>query len=104
MALPLLVLPSCQDDLASDSHYKAPDFLVGNAIEVLQNDGNYTTFLRGIELIGYNDVVNTQLLTVLAPTDEAFRSFLTAKGYSDIDALYAANPKYVKKLISYHLF
>lgn len=103
VSLPLLALTACNDDLASDSHYKAPDFLVGNALEVLASDGNYTTFLRGIELIGYNDVVNTQLLTVLAPTDEAFQAFLSEKGYTDIDALYAANPKYVKELISYHL-
>lgn len=101
--LPLVALTSCGDDLSSDEHYQAPDFLVGNAIEVLQKDGNYTTFLRGIELIGYSHVVNTQLLTVLAPTDEAFQAFLTEKGYSDIDALYAANPKYVKQLITYHL-
>ena len=76
---------------------------MGNAIEVLQNDGNYSTFLRGIELIGYNDVVSTQLLTVLAPTDEAFQRFLSARGYSSIDDLYAADPVFVKELITYHL-
>lgn len=101
--LPFIALTACDDDLASDSHYKAPDFLVGNALKVLETDGNYTTFLRGIELIGYTDVVNTQLLTVLAPTDEAFQAFLKAKGYSDIEALYAADPAYVKELITYHL-
>ena len=96
-------LTACQEDLANDSHYKAPDFLVGNAIEVLQNDGQYNTFLRGIELIGYNDVVSTQLLTVLAPTDDAFALFLREKGYSSIDELYAAQPTYLQELISYHL-
>lgn len=99
----IAALTGCQEKLADDEHYKAPDFLVGNAVEVLQNDGTYSTFLRGIELIGYTDVVNTQLLTVLAPTDEAFAQFLKEKGYSDIDALYAADPTYVKQLISYHL-
>lgn len=103
VALPLLALTGCQDKLADDPHYKAPDFLVGNAIESLQNDGQYTTFLRGIELIGYTDVVNTQLLTVLAPTDEAFSRFLGEKGYASIDDLYAARPDYLKELINYHL-
>lgn len=102
VALPL-ALTGCQEKLADDEHYKAPDFLVGNAIEVLKNDGTYNEFLRGIELIGYTDVVNTQLLTVLAPTDEAFKQFLQEKGYADIDALYAADPEYVKQLITYHL-
>ena len=103
VTLPLLALSSCQDDLASDSHYKAPDFLVGNAVKVLENDGNYTTFLHGIELIGYTDVVNTQLLTVLAPTDEAFARFLSEKGYASIDDMYAKNPEMVKQVITYHL-
>ncbi len=94
---------SCQENLAESDHYKAPDFLVGNAIEVLQNDGNYTTFLRGIELIGYNDVVSTQLLTVLAPTDEAFQRFLSARGYQSIDEMYAADPTLVREMITYHL-
>ena len=103
VAMPIYLLTSCQQDLADSDHYKAPDFLVGNAIEVLQNDGNYSTFLRGIELIGYNDVVSTHLLTVLAPTDEAFQRFLSARGYSTIDEFYAADPKSVKEMITYHL-
>lgn len=103
VALPLLCLTACQDKLVDDPHYKAPDFLVGNAIKVLENDGQYATFLRAIELIGYTDVVNTQLLTVLAPTDEAFAQFLQEKGYSSIDDLYAARPDYLKELVSYHL-
>ncbi|MBQ5458792.1 MAG: hypothetical protein IIT61_08745, partial [Bacteroidales bacterium] len=49
VAMPMFLLTSCQQDLADSDHYKAPDFLVGNAIEVLQNDGNYSNFLRGIE-------------------------------------------------------
>ena len=103
VASTLLSASSCQENLAESDHYKAPDFLVGNAIEVLQNDGNYTTFLRGIELIGYTDVVSTQLLTVLAPTDEAFATFLAARGYQSIDEMYAAEPSFVKEMITYHL-
>jgi len=98
-----MLLAGCQERLADDDHYKAPDFLVGNAVEVLRNDGTYNTFLRGIELIGYGDVVNTQLLTVLAPTDEAFAAFLREKGVATIDELYAQDPTYVKQLIAYHL-
>ncbi len=103
VAFPIISMMSCQEELAKSDHYKAPDFLVGNAVEVLQNDGNYSTFLRGVELIGYTDVVSTQLLTVLAPTDEAFSNFLSARGYSSIDDLYAADPVFVKEMITYHL-
>lgn len=102
VALPV-ALTGCQEELANDNHYKAPDFLVGNAVQVLENDGTYTTFLRGIELIGYTDVVNTQLLTVLAPTDEAFSQFLAKKGFASIDEMYQKDPELVKQLITYHL-
>lgn len=103
VTLPLVALTSCNDDLASDDHYKAPDFLVGNAIEVLQKDGNYTTFLSCIDLVGYTDVVNTQLLTVLAPTDEAFNEFLKKKGYASYQEMYQADPEGLRQLIAYHL-
>ncbi|MCR5361307.1 MAG: fasciclin domain-containing protein [Bacteroidales bacterium] len=99
-------LNSCQDDISDDSHYKTPDFLVGNAIEVLQQsfEGNsFKTFLRGIELIGYSDVVDSQILTVLAPTDEAFAKFLQEKGYASIDEMYYADPTLTKQVITYHL-
>lgn len=101
-----LQLSSCQDDISEDSHYKTPDFLVGNAIEVLQQsfEGNsFKTFLRGIELIGYSDVVDSQILTVLAPTDEAFAKFLQEKGYASIEEMYYADPTLTKQVITYHL-
>ena len=98
-----LALMSCQDDLGDDPHYKVPSFLKGNAYEVLQKEGNYSTFLRGIDLIGYSDVVDSQILTVLAPNDAAFAEFLAEKGYASIDDLYRADPKYVEQIITYHL-
>lgn len=103
MACAMGCYSSCQEELSEDAHYKAPDFLVGNAIEVLQKDGDYKTFLKGIDLIGYTKVVESQILTVLAPTDEAFASFLKEKGYSSIEDMYSANPLYTQQVITYHL-
>ena len=67
----VLCAPSCVEDLAEGDHYKRPSFLVGNAYEVLQKDAGYSTFLKGIELTDYVDIVDSQILTVLAPTNEA---------------------------------
>jgi uncharacterized surface protein with fasciclin (FAS1) repeats len=94
---------SCDDDMSDDSHYKRPSFMTGNAYETLEAEGNYSIFLRGVDLIGYQKTMRSQLLTVLAPSDEAFQTFLAAKGYSSIDDLYAADPTYVRKLITYHM-
>lgn len=100
------MMSSCQDDIREDEHYKAPDFLVGNALEVLQKpfEGHtFKTFLRGIELVGCNDVADSQILTLLAPTDEAFAQFLKEKGYASIEEMYQADPVYTKQVITYHM-
>lgn len=96
---------SCKDDdLASDSHYKPPVFLKGNAYEVLQKDGDYTIFLKGIELSDYKEIVDGKsILTVVAPNDNAFREFLAEKGYQSIEDLDAQDHAYLNKLIGYHL-
>lgn len=96
---------SCKDDdLASDSHYKPPVFLKGNAYEVLQKDGDYTIFLKGIELSDYKEIVDGKsILTVVAPNDNAFREFLADKGYQSIEDLDARDHAYLNKLIGYHL-
>lgn len=80
---------SCKDDdLASDDHYKIPDWLKGNAYEVLQKDGNHSIFLRAIDLSDYREIVaGKSILTVIAPSDDAFRQYLSEKGYSSIDEL-----------------
>lgn len=99
-----LSLTSCADDITNDEHYKTPDWLKGNAYEVLQKEGNYVTFLKGIELTGYQSIVNGKsILTVMAPDDAAFATFLAAKGVSSIEQLYQQNPDYTKRLIGTHL-
>lgn len=98
------VFTACSDDIAESDHYKAPSWLKGNAYEVLQKEGNYNTFLKGIDLTGYSGIVSGKsILTVMAPDDEAFSKFLSSKGYSSIEEMYAAKPEYVKKCIGYHL-
>ena len=67
---------SCQD-IADDDHYKSPDWLKGNAWEVLESEGNHSMFLKAIELSGYKPIVNGQsVLTVMAPDDAAWQQFL----------------------------
>ncbi|MDE6377439.1 MAG: fasciclin domain-containing protein [Duncaniella sp.] len=98
-------LTSCKDDdLASDDHYKAPSWLKGNAYEVMQKDGNHSIFLRAIDLSDYQEIVaGKSIVTVVAPTDEAFRNYLSKKGYGSIDELNEADHAYLNKLVAYHL-
>lgn len=95
---------SCVEDLSEDDHYKAPDWLKGNAYEVLQGEGNHSLFLRGVDLSDYKDIVaGKSVVTVMAPDDDAFRTFLNDKGYTSIDELNERDHQYLNKLIGYHL-
>jgi hypothetical protein len=85
-------LLSCTDDISNDNHYKEPGWLKGNAYEVLQKEGNYSIFLKGIDLSGYKSIVDgNSILTVMAPNDDAFKTFLTQKGYSSIEEMGGVN-------------
>lgn len=97
------MMASCTDDISDDSHYQSHK-ASGNAYETMQAAGNYSIFLRGIELSGYKPIVDGKsILTVMAPDDAAFSSFLQQKGYSSIDELNSSDPDYLKKLVTYHL-
>lgn len=108
MALGLLAFPlcfcSCEDKLTEDPHYERPGWLVGSAYELLQSEGNYSSFLKAIDLTGYKAIVNGQsLLTVMAPDDDAFDLYLKDKGYESVDAMYEIAPTELEKLVSFHL-
>ena len=94
-----LLLLSCGKEFGG--HYDVPDWLKGSAWEVLESEENYSTFLRGIELSGFRPMVEGKsIITVMAPNDEAFKTYLSTKGYSSIDDM---SKDELKKLIGFHL-
>ncbi len=104
VALSSVAFVACKEDIADTDHYKSPDWLKGNAYEVLQSDGNHTQFLKAVDLSGYQSIVNGHsILTVMAPDDAAFTAFLQKKGYASVEDLFDKNPEYLKSLVGYHL-
>lgn len=98
-----LAVVSCTDDIADDAHYK-PHKTSGNAYEAMKQAGNYTQFLRGVDLSGYKPIVDGKsIVTVMAPDDDAFATFLSQKGVGSVDELYQRDPEYLKRLITYHV-
>lgn len=94
-----LVFFSCTDNMME--YYEKPSYLVGNAWEELEERGNYSIFLSGIEKAGYESLVNGRgLVNIMAPDDEAFTSYLSAKGYASIDDM---PDEELNKLIGFHL-
>lgn len=102
---PLLVLIlinsyACQDKM--DIYYQEPDWLKGSIYEVLQERGDYSVFLKGVELAGFKSIVNGKsILTVMAPADSTFTAYLEQhyEGKS-IEELPLSE---VKKLIGFHI-
>ena len=104
LALVTAFVVSCQEGVDESDHYQVPDWLKGNAYQVLTQEGNHTMFLKGIELTGYQPIVDGRsILTVMAPNDEAFSKFLQENGYSSVEDMYAKAPQQLKNTIGYHL-
>ena len=94
---------SCQD-IADDDHYAAPSWLKGNAYEVMQGDGNYTSFLKAIDLTGYKPIVNGQsILTVMASDDQAWADYLSQQGFDNVEEMWKQNPVELKKTVGFQL-
>jgi uncharacterized surface protein with fasciclin (FAS1) repeats len=97
----LLVFTSCESEL--EKYYATPDWLKGNAWEVLEDKGNFKLFLAAVERSSFKDLVQGKgQITVMAPTDEAFQAYLDKKGYASVNDIPTANGE-LDKLIGYHL-
>ena len=80
----VLICNACEKEF--DEYYKVPDDLIGTILDVLEEDGNYSQFIRAVELVEFDDVLaKTGNFTVFAPDDNAFTSFLTESGYGSLE-------------------
>ncbi len=80
----LLLITGCEKKF--DEYYKVPGDLIGTILDVLEEDGNYTQFIKAVQLVGYDDILGkTGNFTVFAPDDIAFAEFLKEEGYSSIE-------------------
>ncbi len=90
---------SCESEL--DKYYEVPSWLKGNALELLQSDGNYSLFLEAVKKSGYEDVISGKgIITVMAPSNDAMKAYLEENGYADVSSIPDAE---VKKLVGFHL-
>lgn len=95
----MFIFTACESEM--DKYYKLPDNLKGNAWEVLEAKGNFTIFLDAVSKTPFNDLVQGKgQITVMAPTDDAFKAFFADRNISSINDLSAAE---LEKIIAYHL-
>ena len=92
-------ISSCTDEI--DKHYDEPEWLKGSAWEVLEDKGNYSLFLKAVELAGFRPIMEGKsILTVMAPNDEVFSAYLKKHNYEKVDDIDAEE---LKKVIGFHL-
>ena len=95
-------LQSCQDN-KMQKYYEEPDWLKGSICEVLADRGEYSIFLKGIELAEFTPMVNGKsILTVMAPNDDAFTKYLN-ETYGQGTKIEDLEKGEVSKLIGFHL-
>lgn len=95
----LCTLVSCQSEM--EKYYEIPDWLKGNAYEVMEDKGTFSTFMKAVERSSYADLVKGKgIVTVMAPTDEAFAAYLTKHNYASVDNIPEVE---LNKLVGYHL-
>ncbi len=99
MFLSMLLLSGCEKDL--DKYYERPNWLRGNAYEVMLGRGNFKLYLQAAEMTGFKDLLAGKgLCTVFAPDDEAFTAYLKANNYSSLEAIPLDK---LKVLVGYHI-
>lgn len=91
---------SCNDE--RDKYYDTPDWLKGSIAKVLEDRGDYSIFLKGVELSDMMRVMDGKsILTVMAPNDSAFTAYLNK--YHDGKKIEELPLDEVSKLIGFHV-
>lgn len=84
-----------------DEYYRLPDDLIGTILDVLEEEGNYTQFIRAVELVDFADVLGkTGNFTVFAPDDAAFAEFFNESGYFSLEDI---PEEELKGIVFYHI-
>lgn len=100
LLLTSLTMSSCSD---LDEYFETPDWISGSIYEELQNDGNYSIFLQGVDKAGYTTIMNGKsILTVMVPDDEAMTAYLQ-ENYGAGATIESLSEDEVKKLIGFHI-
>lgn len=80
----ILGLTGCEDH---QERYSIPPWLGGSSIETLQEQGNYTIFLKLMEKANYTEPITKQLFTLFVPDDDAFNAYFKSIGKNSVDDL-----------------
>jgi uncharacterized surface protein with fasciclin (FAS1) repeats len=82
----LLLLPAAQCQRERDEYYAEPTWGRTPIYETLQAEGRFGLYLQCVDRTMYAaSLKGNGLWTVFAPNDDAFKAYMTAKGYSSVE-------------------
>ena len=95
-----LVLVQCRKK-ALDDYYGRPENLEPGIYKVLEDKGNFKTYLAAVDKAGYKQTLaGAGYWTAFVPHDSAFQVYFTANGISGISAL---DSNECRKIVTYSL-
>lgn len=73
----------CTED--RDEYYKDPSWVAPPLYDILQQEGRFTNYLQCVDRTLYaTSLHGSGLFTCFAPNDEAFKTYLSSKGYASV--------------------
>jgi uncharacterized surface protein with fasciclin (FAS1) repeats len=97
-AVILLFLFSCTRE---PDIYTRPDWLEGKVYTQVKAQPELTTFTKCIELTGYDEILDVSgSYTIFAPSDEAFKLYLSQSGYTSVENIPIDK---LTRLVKYHI-
>lgn len=95
----LLVFTNCEEK--DDPYFDEPDWLVDPLYTILEQEGNFTSYLACVDRTLYaGQIKEGGYITLMAPNDDAFKAFMAANGYSSIDEI---PQEEVEKIVGYSI-
>jgi uncharacterized surface protein with fasciclin (FAS1) repeats len=95
----VILLGGCEKKF--DEYYKIPEDLIGTILDVLREDGQYSQFIKAVELVEFDDILGkTGNFTVFAPDDQAFTEFFTETGYGSLEEV---PEEELRGIVFYHI-
>ncbi|UCH15340.1 MAG: hypothetical protein JSV22_05075, partial [Bacteroidales bacterium] len=82
--------------------FENPEWLGGSIFETLEKNGNYTNLIKLAERAEYRDIIESDVYTLFAADDDAFKEYLDSRGIDSITHLSKRECKSLMALVSLH--
>lgn len=97
VAMVLLGMFGCSQKL---DRYEDPPWLGGSSIETLKGRGDYTIFLKLMDMAGQTSTIEKTLSTLFVPSDSAFNVYFQSRGIESVESL---SPAEATQLFTLHV-